>query len=52
VAVTAYAMKGDEQKARDAGCNGYIMKSVDTRALLRIVADCVRGDEGVPPSSP
>jgi CheY-like chemotaxis protein len=52
VAVTAYAMKGDEQKARDAGCDGYITKPVDTRALLRIVADCVRGDEGVPPSSP
>lgn len=33
VAVTAYAMKGDEQKALDAGCNGYITKPIDTRRL-------------------
>lgn len=33
VAVTAYAMKGDEQKARDAGCDDYISKPIDTRDL-------------------
>lgn len=38
VAVTAYAMKGDEQKARDAGCNGYITKPIDTRRLPGQVA--------------
>ncbi len=31
VAVTASAMKGDDARARDAGCDGYITKPIDTR---------------------
>jgi CheY-like chemotaxis protein len=38
VAVTAYAMNGDEQKALRAGCDGYVTKPIDTRAFLGIVA--------------
>jgi CheY-like chemotaxis protein len=37
VAVTAYAMKGDETKARDAGCNDYIVKPIDKRLLRAMV---------------
>lgn len=38
VALTAYAMKGDEQRARAAGCDGYITKPIDTRILPGVVA--------------
>jgi CheY-like chemotaxis protein len=42
VALTALAMKGDEQRALDAGCDGYITKPIDTRKLPKQVAEILR----------
>jgi two-component system, cell cycle response regulator DivK len=39
IAVTAYAMKGDEAKALAAGCNAYVSKPIDVELLPRIIAD-------------
>lgn len=38
LALTAYAMKGDEERARAAGCDGYIVKPIDTRRLAETIA--------------
>ena len=39
VALTAYAMKGDEERARAAGCDAYISKPIDTRTLPMRIAE-------------
>jgi two-component system cell cycle response regulator len=37
VALTAYAMKGDQEKALDAGCDAYITKPLDRLPFLSII---------------
>ena len=39
VALTASAMRGDEEKALAAGCAGYITKPINTRTLARQIRD-------------
>lgn len=38
VAITALAMKGDEQRILEAGCDHYISKPISYKELLKIVA--------------
>ena len=37
LAVTALAMKGDEQKALEAGCDGYITKPIDVKTFPALI---------------
>ncbi len=34
IAITSYALSGDEQKAREAGCDDYVPKPYSPRQLL------------------
>ena len=43
VALTAHAMLGDEEKAREAGCSGYIAKPINTREFVELIEDFLRG---------
>ena len=37
IAVTAFAMKGDEEKIRSGGCEAYIAKPISVASFLRTV---------------
>lgn len=37
IAVTAFAMKGDEQKIREGGCEDYISKPISVSRFLEVV---------------
>ena len=39
VAVTSYALSGDDSKALDAGCDTYIAKPFSPRALLAMIRE-------------
>ena len=39
VALTGFAMQGDEEKALSSGCDGYITKPIDVDKVLKTIAD-------------
>lgn len=49
IAVTAFAMKGDEQKIREGGCEDYISKPISVSQFIETVKKHLGGET---PSSP
>ncbi len=43
VALTAHAMRGDREKALEAGCEGYISKPINVRELPKLIRSYLTG---------
>ncbi|MCK4390105.1 MAG: response regulator [Desulfobacterales bacterium] len=50
VALTAHAMRGDREKALEAGCEGYISKPINVRELPELITSYLRGKKESVPS--
>ena len=48
LALTAYAMKSDEERALGAGCDGYIAKPIDIDSLPKVIAGHLLSKRGGP----
>jgi CheY-like chemotaxis protein len=47
VALTAFAMRGDDEKAKAAGCDGYLTKPIDTRSIAQEIAEILERSGGI-----
>jgi two-component system cell cycle response regulator DivK len=45
IAVTSYALSGDEDKAKAVGCDGYVTKPFSPRALLATVRTWIERED-------
>jgi two-component system, cell cycle response regulator DivK len=45
IGLTAYAMKGDEERIVAAGCDGYIAKPINTRTLSRLITALIEKEQ-------
>ncbi|MEO9968959.1 MAG: response regulator [Hyphomonadaceae bacterium] len=43
LAVTAFAMRADEQRVRAAGCEGYLSKPIQMMSFMRAVEELING---------
>jgi len=43
IAITSYAMKGDRERAFSAGCDEYISKPIDIKALPALISKLLGG---------
>ncbi len=50
IAVTAFAMKGDEERIREGGCEAYISKPISVNGFIQTIHRFI-GDARVPVSS-
>lgn len=48
VALTAYAMKGDDEKCISAGCSDYMAKPIDREILLKVIRKYLPLETAVP----
>jgi CheY-like chemotaxis protein len=46
LALTAFAMQGDCEKASQAGCSGYITKPIDRRSFNKIIKEQLDREKG------
>ena len=52
LAVTAFAMRTDEELVREAGCEGYLSKPIQIRSFLKKVDELVYADTVFEPNQP
>jgi|SRR5579863_1442620 len=49
IATTAYALRGDEERIRESGCDGYMAKPIAISEFLDLVRSFMTGSRAAPP---